>query len=453
MLLCENVLAEENRLTFWRKISYVDSKLLFILWGLHIRKENAPKTSGPYVYACNHPAAFDGFTCFGLVGPNVTMLTGPRKMFPYPFSFWFKKSGAIDVMRDWYDNDHYKEGDSYPIPQAIEKMVERLKGGESVFMFVEGHVERSGRLQYVHTGAARIALRAKVPVVPLTLVGVQKLIRRNEMRPGSLRVVFGDPIVPPKMTRDRPFRKAVKQYRDQIYKKIQEQLPHKYQQHLFNFECRPDVGVFVDIDNTLYQGYSMKDFFVWLVKRGDIQSRAVWKIRMHVILSAVGVTNHEEMMRKIAQQFAGWKTKELKRLAQLFFHEVGRLRYNHHLMAFMKDHQECDHTIVLISESIQPLAECFKELVGAQRAYGSLLESKGGMYTGRIKRLMYGEQKRDCAERFATQNKINLKESFAYSDSMSDLPIFKLVGHPVVVDPHEKMLLSLAQKRHWEVVQ
>jgi phosphoserine phosphatase len=47
--------------------------------------------------------------------------------------------------------------------------------------------------------------------------------------------------------------------------------------------------------------------------------------------------------------------------------------------------------------------------------------------------------------------KVNLKESFAYSDSLRDLPMLKLVGNPIVVDPNEK-LLEIAKKNNWEVL-
>ncbi len=453
ILLClETLLTSENRIKMWRSVSRFNSQILFLLWGLRIQKVDGREGEGPFVYACNHPSAFDGFTCFGLVGPNVTMLTGPRKMFPYPFNFWFKKSGAIDVMRDWYDDEHFDGTDSLPIPEAIDVLIERLGAGESVFLFVEGHVERSGRLQYVHTGAARIAIRAKVSVVPVTLIGEQKLISRHEMRPGKLKVVFGKPIEPPKISQTNPFRHAVKTYRDLMWEKMREQLPHKYQRPLFGYGCREDVGVFVDIDNTIYKGYSMKDFFVWLEKKGKISRDASWKIRVAVLMNALKLTAHRQMMEQIALVFAGWKTGELKRLAKEFYAEFAHRKYNHHILGFMKDHQECDHTIVLVSESIQPLAECFKELVGAKHAFGSVLESKRGVYTGKIKRLMRDEQKRACAKEFAQEHDIDLSESFAYADSMSDLPIFKLVGHPVVVDPHDRMLFTIAQKRRWEVV-
>lgn len=53
---------------------------------------------------------------------------------------------------------------------------------------------------------------------------------------------------------------------------------------------------------------------------------------------------------------------------------------------------------------------------------------------------------------FPKKLKVNFKESFAYSDSIFDLPVLKSVGHPVVVEP-DKKLLKIASKNSWETLQ
>ncbi len=452
LLAFEKVLPVDTRKALWRNVSYLNSQMLYALWGLKIKVDDRRDGEGPFVYMCNHPSAFDGFTCFGLVGPNVTMLTGPRKMFPYPFNFWFKKTGAIDVMRDWYDDEHFKDGDSTPRQEAIEELVRRAKSGESVFLFGEGHIERSGRLQYIHTGAARVAIKAGVPLVPMSLVGEQKLISKHQMRPGKLKVVFGEPIHPPKVSTDKQFRKAVIKLRDHAWKMMREQLPHRYQRDFFNEGVREDVGVFVDIDGTIYKGYSMKDFFRWLIRKGHLSKEQIRAVEKAVFLNATNVLSHAEMMEGIAKSFAGWKQLDLQRYAREFYEEEGYKKYNHHLLGFMKDHQECKHRLVIISETIQPLAECFRDVIGAEEVFGSKMEVRNGVYTGKILRLMRDKEKRSCAQVYAQNHDLNIHDSFAYADSMSDLPMFRLVGHPVVVDPHNSALSAIAKKRHWEMI-
>jgi len=79
-------------------------------------------------------------------------------------------------------------------------------------------------------------------------------------------------------------------------------------------------------------------------------------------------------------------------------------------------------------------------------------EIRDGVYTGRPTGLfIYGEEKALAIRRLADREGISLEDSYAYSDSASDLPMLRAVGHPVAVNP-DRELLRVARREGWEVL-
>jgi hypothetical protein len=79
-------------------------------------------------------------------------------------------------------------------------------------------------------------------------------------------------------------------------------------------------------------------------------------------------------------------------------------------------------------------------------------DSDNGVYTGRASGLfVYGEAKAVAIAQVAQAEGIDLAASYAYSDSASDLPMLRAVGHPVVVSP-DADLRRLARQEGWQVM-
>jgi phosphoserine phosphatase len=75
-----------------------------------------------------------------------------------------------------------------------------------------------------------------------------------------------------------------------------------------------------------------------------------------------------------------------------------------------------------------------------------------GLFTGKLGgTFMYGEGKVEAIRRYADEHDIDLAASYAYSDSVSDLPMLRAVGHPVVVNPDDG-LARIAKEEGWRVM-
>ena len=73
-----------------------------------------------------------------------------------------------------------------------------------------------------------------------------------------------------------------------------------------------------------------------------------------------------------------------------------------------------------------------------------------GRYTGEIAFYAYGPAKAEAIREMAARESIDLPASFAYSDSVTDLPMLEAVGNPVAVNP-DSDLLKIATERDWEI--
>jgi len=99
-------------------------------------------------------------------------------------------------------------------------------------------------------------------------------------------------------------------------------------------------------------------------------------------------------------------------------------------------------------ELVAPLAHA----LGMTGAIATEAEVAGGVYTGRLtSAFCYGPGKVERVREVAARHGYDLRLSYAYSDSSSDLPLLEIVGHPVAVNP-DRNLARVARDRNWPTV-
>lgn len=153
-------------------------------------RENIP--DGGYVLAANHSSSFDPWPLgIPLFPRRFLRFMAKQELFWPPLGWIVRGAGGFRVNRGTGDQ------------QAIDTAVELCRAGHSVVMFPEGTRRSKGlRKRHAprwHSGAARIALDANVPLVPAAITGTDRLKRL-----GPLRVVYGRPVdIGDLMDRDR----------------------------------------------------------------------------------------------------------------------------------------------------------------------------------------------------------------------------------------------------------
>ena len=186
-------------------------------WEIKNPKNALPQ--GPLIVAANHISWFD-IPILGISLPRRIAFMGKEELFHPPFGFFFYRLGGFPVRRDEPDR------------RAIHKAEELLKDGWALGMFPEGKRSRNAQLQQAYPGVALIALRGNATILPVGIVGTEKI----KQRVASLSSLFHRPKVivnigetfklPPssgKLSRDQ-----LTQSTDLIMKRIAELLPENY---------------------------------------------------------------------------------------------------------------------------------------------------------------------------------------------------------------------------------
>lgn len=146
----------------------------------HVRPDRA------YVYVANHSSLIDTPALFAYL-PYQFKIMAKRGLFYVPFMGWHLwSSGNFPIDR----------GDARKTAKSLKSVVDGVRAGKSLVVFPEGTRTPDGRLQEFKYGAFKIAMRAGVPVVPVTIRGTFALLPKTTLapRPGRVDVFIGEPI-------------------------------------------------------------------------------------------------------------------------------------------------------------------------------------------------------------------------------------------------------------------
>ena len=107
--------------------------------------------------------------------------------------------------------------------------------------------------------------------------------------------------------------------------------------------------------------------------------------------------------------------------------------------------------VIIVSTSGQEMVGPIGALLGASSVIATRMEMADGRYTGQMEFYAYGEAKAEQVRMLAAERGYSLADCYAYSDSVTDLPMLETVGHPHAVNP-DRALRRIAQQRGWPVL-
>lgn len=115
-------------------------------------------------------------------------------------------------------------------------------------------------------------------------------------------------------------------------------------------------------------------------------------------------------------------------------------------------HHEAGRDCWIVSASPVEMVAPLASALGMEGAIATQSQVEDGIYTGKLDGpFVYGEGKAEAIRNLAAERGYDLRLSFSYSDSVSDLPMLDMVGHPVAVNP-DKPLETVARQRGWPTV-
>jgi HAD superfamily hydrolase (TIGR01490 family) len=213
-------------------------------------------------------------------------------------------------------------------------------------------------------------------------------------------------------------------------------------------------AAFFDLDRTLIAGSSTFQFGRAAYRAGFMtrrqMARDVWE---HVVFRVRGSTDAgtDAVKERVGNMLAGAKVRDLQRLSPTVLAGVLPRLYPR-MLELAYAHQDAGRPVFICTAAAQEMAELMALVLTFDGAVGSVAEVVDGVYTGREGGpFNYREGKAQAIRELAEREDIDLAASYAYSDSESDLPMLRLVGHPVAVNPDAE-LARVAREEGWEIM-
>ncbi len=215
------------------------------------------------------------------------------------------------------------------------------------------------------------------------------------------------------------------------------------------------AAAFFDLDKTLMAGSSGMQFARIAARQGIVNRRqlASWGFE-HLRYRLRGTTDERttEVLRVARELIAGLPERTVDRMGPEVMAAI-LPRVFPQMLEEVYAHQDAGRATFIVSAAGNGVVEMLAAVLGMDGGIGTRYEVDGeGDFTGRFDGpFVYGQGKVEAMEAFAARHQIDLDTSYAYSDSLSDLPMLRAVGNPVVVNP-DPPLAELARQEGWQTM-
>jgi len=218
--------------------------------------------------------------------------------------------------------------------------------------------------------------------------------------------------------------------------------------------ANPRAAAFFDVDNTMVIGASIYHFAKGLAARkyfstADLR-RFLWQ-QVKFRAGGEGAENISKARESALAFIAGKSVAEIVAISEEIYDEVIAARIYSGTRALAQQHLDAGERVWLVTATPEELATIIARRLNLTGALGTRAESQDGLFSGRlIGDLLHGEAKAAAVRELAEREGLDLAECTAYSDSINDLPLLTLVGHPVAINP-DSALRAEARRRGWLV--
>ncbi|MFC5721980.1 HAD family hydrolase [Streptomyces gamaensis] len=214
------------------------------------------------------------------------------------------------------------------------------------------------------------------------------------------------------------------------------------------------AAAFFDLDNTVMQGASLFHFGRGLYKRHFFHKRDLARFVWQQIYFRVAGEHpdHVEDARDSALSIVkGHRVSELMTLGEEIYDEYMAERIWAGTRALAQAHLDAGQKVWLVTAAPVEAATIIARRLGLTGALGTVAESIGGVYTGRlVGEPLHGPAKAEAVRALAGAEGLDLARCAAYSDSANDIPMLSLVGHPCAVNPDGR-LTKHAREHGWRL--
>ena len=214
-------------------------------------------------------------------------------------------------------------------------------------------------------------------------------------------------------------------------------------------------AAFFDLDKTVIAKSSLVALGPEFHARGLLHRRTlVWGVFSQILFMRFGA--NDEKLNKIRESVLkvtkGWDRQEVRTLVAETINEIIEPLIYYEALELIDHHLAEGDEVWLVSMAPSEIVEPFAELLGITGAIASRAKIDAeGKFTGEMEFFAQGENKAVAMRELAQERGIDLSESFAYSDSETDIPMLEAVGHAYAVNP-DRTLTKLAHDKEWPIL-
>ena len=214
-------------------------------------------------------------------------------------------------------------------------------------------------------------------------------------------------------------------------------------------------AAFFDLDKTVIAKASMVAFHKPLRRAGIVSRslvlRALWAQLVYLHLGA-DEERMAQMRESVLRLTKGWDQAKVSEVVRETLEEVIEPIVYDEAVDLIRAHQAAGRRVFIVSASPVEVVAPLARFLGVDDAIATRARlDADGRYTGEVEFDSHGIHKVFAMLELAERHDLDLGRSWAYSDSITDVPMLEAVGHPVAVNP-DKDLAKEAAERGWEVL-
>jgi HAD superfamily hydrolase (TIGR01490 family) len=213
----------------------------------------------------------------------------------------------------------------------------------------------------------------------------------------------------------------------------------------------PQIGAFFDLDKTLIAENSATMFMKHRYELGEATGIDLLKGLGAYLQYKVGVLDIRSWTLSVMAQFSGESERDLEETTAAWVEETVIDTIYPEARRLVGEHAAMGHVVAIVSGATRFVVRPIATHLGIEHMLYTRLEVENGMVTGRVvEPICFEEGKIYWLQQFIEEHGIDLAKSYFYTDSITDLPLLDIVGHPVVTNP-DPLLYRTAIKRRWPV--
>ena len=213
-------------------------------------------------------------------------------------------------------------------------------------------------------------------------------------------------------------------------------------------------AAFFDLDKTLISRSSTLAFTRPFYRDGLISRSAMIRGAFAQAMFKRAGADHEWMERirtQASQLCQGWQAERVREIVRTNLDEIIVPHVYAEARSLVSGHRAAGRDVIVVSASGHEVVDPIAALLGAHTVIATQMVIADGRYTGDFAFYAYGEAKAARMRELAAERGYRLADCYAYSDSITDLPMLEAVGHPTAVNP-DRALRRVAAGRGWPVL-